>query len=197
MTKPTPQQVWQQLLDEAGDDAIEAVLALTPEQVEAELAGAGFDVAEERAKAERFLEDLAAGGQTAAQAVEAVAPGPPAPLAARRRRPRTALVLLAAATTAAAAGGLVYSVLHPHPNPPAPSPEPSPSPVPAPTAVPDLVAASDLRQKAFAACEARRWSDCLADLDRARALDPAGDDAPDVRSTREKALRALSGKKVP
>jgi hypothetical protein len=191
VTKPTPHQVWQQLLDEAGEDAIEAVLALTPEQVEAELAGAGLDVAEERGKAERFLEDLAAGGQTAAQAVEAVEPRLPLPLAARRRRPRTALVLLAAATAAAAAGGLAYSALHRSPAPPAPSPQPSPSPVPVPPAVPDLVAASDLRQKAAAACEAQRWDDCLADLDRARALDPAGDDAPPVKSLRDQALTGI------
>ncbi len=189
MTKPTPQQVWQGLLDEAFEAEFASLEAMTDAQIEAELAGAGFDVAEERAKAERFLDDL-----TAAQPapVQAVAPGPPVELAPRRRRPRTTLFLLAAATTAAAAGGLAYSALH-HPTPPSPSPEPSPAPSPSapapPPPSPELVAAAELRQKAIAACDAEQWTTCLADLDQARALDPAGDDAPDVKAMREQARR--------
>jgi hypothetical protein len=203
VTKPTARQVWQQLLDEAGEDSIASVLAMTPEQVEAELAGLGTGAGEERAKADQFLEDLASGALETGSPARALRPleqQPPPKLSERRRRPRTALVLLAAATTAAAAGGLAYSLLHQAPAPPQPSPQPPPTPAPSVTespVVPDLVAAADWRKKAVAACNGAQWADCLADLDRARALDPAGDDAPFVKSTREKALRGLSGKANP
>src|SRR5271165_1011758 len=112
--KPTARQVWRQLLDEAGEDEIQAVLSMTDEQVEAELAGHGFDVAKERAKGDKFLQDLASGALEEAMGLRDEKPPPPVaaiarpapePIGKTRRRPRTALVLLIAATAAAAAGG--------------------------------------------------------------------------------------------
>lgn len=61
MTKPTASQLWQRLLDEAGEDAIQSVLKLSDAEVEAELASYGFDVAEERAKGDAMLEQLLQG----------------------------------------------------------------------------------------------------------------------------------------
>ncbi len=195
MTKPTARQVWQQLLDEAGEDEIASVLALSPEQVEAELAGHGVDAAAERDKADRFLDDLTA---SAASPLQALLKPPPRAVTTPRRSPRTALVLLAAATTAAAAGAMAYSALHHPPAPPESPPQPAPPTPSAPDkpVVPDLVAAGQWRDLAIAACDTARWEECLADLDRARALDPAGDDAPLVKTTRDKAIKGFTGKRL-
>jgi len=61
MTRPTATQVWRRLVDEAGEDEIAAVLSMSQEQVDAELAGAGLDLHAERARADRFLEDFVSG----------------------------------------------------------------------------------------------------------------------------------------
>ena len=42
-----------------------------------------------------------------------------------------------------------------------------------------------------AACAAKQWSACLAELDKARAADPSGDDAPVVKSLRDKAIAEI------
>src|SRR3974390_1426267 len=158
MTRPTAAQVWRQLVDEAGEDEITAGPGGSQEQVDAELAGAGLDLEAERAKADRFLEDLVRGvlddgpGPEPTSAVVAIAqPQQAPPRRWRRRRPRTALVLLLAATAAAAAGA-TYVAMHQEPGPappqpPAPVPGPAPAPSTAPTdsIVPDLVAAADWR----------------------------------------------------
>jgi hypothetical protein len=220
MSRPTARQVWQQLLDEAGEDAIQSVLAMTPEQVEAELEGLGVDLAAERAKADRFLEDLASGaldeaatagtapgGRDARSATVAVAqPAAQAPVGRRRRRGAT-LAIVAATTTAAAAAGVLLSTAHhaPGPSPAGTAPAPAPVPAPAPSsseapdapAPPDDVAAAEWRKKALAACAAKKWSECLDDLDRARALDPAGDDAPAIKAARKKAIDAIVAKDKP
>jgi hypothetical protein len=217
MTRPTARQVWRQLVDEAGEDEIAAILSLTQEQVDAELAGLpGFDAKKEQGAADRFLEDLASGALEASMGLGAAAPTateePPTsavvaiaqpqqpPVLARppRRRPRTGMVLLFAAIAAAAAGGALYVTLrHGAPSPAPPSPEPPPEPSPSPSFVPpppDLMAAADWRRKAIGACDAQEWKECLADLDIARAIDPDGDDAPLVKSTRAKAIKGILGK---
>lgn len=218
MAKRTAKQVWQQLVDEAGEQAIEEVLAMSPEQVDRELERHGFDLAAEDAKADKFLHDLGHGFIDASGgAPDPVAPSPePRPASGvvstrqparrtapdRRRRPPAAVVLLAAVTAGAVAGGAIYAARHhgqapspPGPQPPGPAPSPSSTaPGPEQTLPPDLVAAADWRKKAFTACDAERWTECLADLDQARALDPAGDSAPLAKSARERALRALQPK---
>jgi hypothetical protein len=80
----------------------------------------------------------------------------------------------------------------PAPAPPLPLP-PAHAPAPSPTAsvVPDLVAAADWRSNAVAACDAKDFETCLADLDIARALDPDGDDTPLVRRTRDRAIKGV------
>lgn len=47
--------------------------------------------------------------------------------------------------------------------------------------------AADLRQEALDACEAHRWKNCLDRLDEARALDPSGDENPEVQALRHAA----------
>jgi DNA-directed RNA polymerase specialized sigma24 family protein len=49
-----------------------------------------------------------------------------------------------------------------------------------------------LRHEALEACDAAQWRECLDELDAAKSLDPAGDDAPEIRDARERAERALA-----
>jgi hypothetical protein len=53
--------LWQRLVDEAGEDAIEAAAAVSVAQAERELAEAGFDVKAERAVAVARIEALQSG----------------------------------------------------------------------------------------------------------------------------------------
>ena len=50
--------LWQRLVDEAGEDAIEAAAAVSVAQAERDLAAAGFDVAAERAAAVARIDEL-------------------------------------------------------------------------------------------------------------------------------------------
>lgn len=58
MTTPTAAQLWQRLLDEAGEEAIESVLKMSDAEVEAELTEHGFDVEDERRKGDEALASL-------------------------------------------------------------------------------------------------------------------------------------------
>jgi hypothetical protein len=183
-----PKDLWNDLLAEAGESEIDEAASVSVEQAERELAAAGFDVKAERANAAAFLDELE--GKPAQPPASAPAAAP------RRRRPRPAVLWLAAAATATATGGLLYAALH---NPtPAPSPAPSsppttPSTSPTPSTPPLIASASptDLRLQARAALDAGRPVDCLSLLEQARALDPAGDAAPDVTKLRAAAVRAM------
>lgn len=179
-----PVDLWKHLVAEAGEDEIEQAASVSVEQAEKELTAAGFDVAVERAKAAALLESLASGepegAPTEAAAdtpVHAVAPVPVQP----RRRPSHALTLWLGAAAAVAAGALVYTLLRPTPEPARTLPFPPAS---------DVAAAADLRREAAAACDAQRWNVCLAKLDAARALDPAGDTTPVVVQERQRATNA-------
>jgi DNA-directed RNA polymerase specialized sigma24 family protein len=59
--------------------------------------------------------------------------------------------------------------------------------VPAPTEQ-----AARLRKNALEACRAGEWKPCIIDLDRAKELDPAGDETKDVQEARVGAARALT-----
>jgi hypothetical protein len=56
--------------------------------------------------------------------------------------------------------------------------------------------AAALRRDALNACDAQKWAECLARLDRAREVDPAGDGEEAIRSARERALVAILGAKT-
>lgn len=204
-------EIWDKLVDEAGEKEIEAAASVSVEQAEKELAAAGFDVAAERAKAEAFLDNLARpeAGEPAPPVVAVAAEEPPpvstpemvrsvvavepeAPPArpvlpvlpmTARRRPRPVVMWLAAAAVIAVGGtAIAYVALHP------PAPE-AIGPAPDTSASANLAAAADLRQRAAAACNAERWIACLSDLDKARALDPDGERTPEVKTLRQRAFR--------
>jgi hypothetical protein len=56
--KRTPEEIWRQLVLEAGEDEIARAANVSVAQAERELAEAGFDIAVERATAEALLRDL-------------------------------------------------------------------------------------------------------------------------------------------
>jgi hypothetical protein len=58
MPKPSPLEIWRQLVDEAGEDEIDRAASVTVAQAEKDLADAGFDVAAERARAAALLRTL-------------------------------------------------------------------------------------------------------------------------------------------
>jgi len=142
---PTPENLWQRLVDEAGDDAVESAAAVSVAQAERDLVAAGFDVKAERARAEARMAELTGGAVAPSVAPEpATEPTswvrgatPPAPRSPSFRK----VVWLAAALAAAAtAGGIFYAAAH-RPKPPdnpveAPSataPAPAPPPPVAPS----------------------------------------------------------------
>jgi hypothetical protein len=177
--------LWKELVDEAGDDAIDRAATVSVAQAEAELAVAGFDVAAERAKAAAFVE--APGSAVSSSPATETAPRAPEPTLHKGRRARV-LWLAAAASFAVVLGGAVYASLQsPPPVGHAPPPTPSGSAPVVPTAD-DLAIAAGLRHKAAAACDAKQWRVCLADLDDARAVDPEGDDVPAVKMLRDEAI---------
>jgi hypothetical protein len=56
------------------------------------------------------------------------------------------------------------------------------------------VRAADLRRKAAASCDVKQWAECLEWLAEAKKVDPAGDEAPEARGLRERAIRGLGEK---
>jgi hypothetical protein len=203
LRKSIEEQVWDQLVEEAGEDLVEAASQVNVAQAEKELAEAGFDVAAERARAEAFLASLeGAAHAPVAEAVEAVPQAAPSKekLAARAPEPKKkrvpAAVWAVAAAVAAGGAAAIYAETRPDKSPP-PAPAPSPSPVPslpAPPTAPDLLAAHDMRQRAAVAFDEGRVDECLSLLDQAREKDPAGDETPDVTKLRDKARRELEAK---
>jgi hypothetical protein len=196
-SKRTPGEIWKQIVVDARDDEeIEQLAAMTGPELDRELADAGFDVAEVRADANAIREKLERSvAERKAKEVEAQArvrsTRPQASRPQSRRVP--GMVWFVAATVgAAAAGGLVYALTHPGstqvPAPPAP-PSSAPAPEPSPA---DLIAASELRRRAFGQCAAKRWTECLAGLDRAKTLDPATDRSPGVQMARQQIEHQLA-----
>jgi hypothetical protein len=61
MPPRSPESLWRQLVDEAGEDLINEAVAVNVAQAERELAAAGFDVAAERRLAEARIAALVAG----------------------------------------------------------------------------------------------------------------------------------------
>jgi hypothetical protein len=69
MPPRSPESLWQQLVDEAGEDLIDEAVSVSVAQAERELTAAGFDVAAERGVAETLI-----------AALEFRRPGRPGPL---------------------------------------------------------------------------------------------------------------------
>jgi hypothetical protein len=201
MSKRTPEQVWRTAEKEAIEEELEFQRASNTSAAEAEkeLAAMGLDPKAERERA----------GDWRRQIEERVAARKRKELLDRERtrslrperRGRPALVWLVAATVGAAVGGgIVYVTMHRQPtSTPAPVPAPTPNPAPEPVepTPPQLVSAADLRRDAFEECDVHEWDACLADLDRARAMDPAGDTAPRIRAARKQAIDNIVSNKPP
>jgi hypothetical protein len=98
-------------------------------------------------------------------------------------RLRPAFFWLAAAAAFGAAGGgwgvvaLQEKTLVGYPPPPRP--------------IADLSHAVILRHDAAEACEAAHWAACLANLDKARAMDPDADDQPKMKALRAEAIAGI------
>ena len=58
MSLRNPTALWRRLVEEAGEEAIDAAASLSVAQAERDLAAAGFDVAAERAVAEAWVDAL-------------------------------------------------------------------------------------------------------------------------------------------
>lgn len=160
MAKLTATQLWDALDDATIDAEIESALAKTPEEHRRDSVAAGFDLDEVNAKADALLASLQ----------------PPAPVsAARPGRPRAAVVVPIVLALAAAVALVVEAERSPRPVASPPPPETS------------AERAVSLRREAGEACGQQKWQACLEDLDEARALDAAGDQAPEIQALRRAA----------
>jgi hypothetical protein len=171
------------------DAEMERVLAMTPEEREAELHAAGIDVEAERAKAREWREKAERGeipeanthsAEPPATNGKAVSAGSLVPIdRARKRRVGWAVGLAMAATIGGVYATSVSSL----------------------TGGGDKVRktpaadASEMRQRAAEACGRSKWSDCLQDLDDADRLDPAGANEPGVQELRRAAQAGLHEKR--
>jgi hypothetical protein len=61
MSSRHPAAIWQRLVDETGEEAIEAAVSVSVARAERDLVAAGFDVAAERAVAVAQIDELASG----------------------------------------------------------------------------------------------------------------------------------------
>jgi hypothetical protein len=175
MPKRDPKELWDELVEEAGEDEIEKAASMSVAQAEAELRAAGVDVDAERARARARLAELAGPSKTPA------GPKPGHETSKSNVRPIRRWMAATGVVAAAAAAAIVLGKMtgdSGEVTAPAPSEE-------------DLAQAADLRRRAAAALAEKRAEECLTLLDEARDKDPAGDWTPDVRKLREDALRAL------
>ncbi len=200
MPKREPEAVWKALVKEAADDEAEFQRAAgaTPEEVDRSLAAKGLDPKAERESAGAWRHEIEQ-RVAARKRKEAEDRARSRSMRPERRTSPAMLWLIAATLGAAVGGGLVYAAMHRAPAP-APAPVPStPEPTPEPpsddlVATNPLVAAETFRRNAFAECKAKQWDTCLAYLDRARGLDPAGDESDRVRQTRLEAIKGIEAR---
>jgi hypothetical protein len=164
MTKRAPTEVWKALAGEDGEGEADA-----DADIEAVLAMTPEERRRELEKAGVDLERFHAEADA-----RAISPAKPTPLGPRRARPAVFAVVAALAIAAGAAvivhvrsqGDVVGS----------PPGDPR---------------AEKLRGQASDACDAREWKTCLAKLDEAKAIDPAGDGAREVEALRKSAEEHL------
>ena len=166
MTKRTASELWNDLEGAAVKAELDSVLAMTPEERRRELRAAGFDLEKVHAQAGALFASIA----PASAPASASAPAPVTVL--RPKRWRLAVVLPVGLALAAAVALVINAAL----------PEPIPTAIP-PDISPAYRAAA-MRADARKSCKLHRWQDCLAELDDAKELDPAGDDTPEIKELR-------------
>ena len=202
-TPPTPEELWEEVIQEAGEAEIEAACAESDAEVEAYLTANGFDVAAERAKGEAFLamlegktdeSDAVRAESDAVQASDApdserdAAWEAPGRRLAPDERMHPAAGWIATAATVALGAAATASVLMATPA----QPDHGGSDVHATRRLaPAEADALELRDRAKVALDAWSSEDCLRLLDQAKAKDPHGDDADDVVEMRKTAEERL------
>jgi hypothetical protein len=142
---PTPQDLWNRLVLEAGEDPITAAANVSTSQAERDLRAAGFDVNAERERANAVIADLTGEAASASNRAEPTA-WVTGPASGGRRSPsnRRAVLIAVALAALATVGGILYvlgrrSVPHeipidvPREGPSAPVPAPSRTDTPNPT----------------------------------------------------------------
>jgi hypothetical protein len=174
MPKRDPKELWDELVEEAGEEEIEKAASMSVAQAEAELRAAGVDVDAERARARALIAELEGGAVDGAPEER--------PKEAAPRRGAMARRWAAAGILAAAAGAAVVLAKLASDSGGVTQPPPGKE---------DLEKAADLRHRAATALAGGRAEECLSLLDEARAKDPVGDSSPDVKKLRQEALRAL------
>jgi histidinol dehydrogenase len=173
MAKRTASELWDALEEATMDAELDAVLAMSPEERRRALEEAGFDIEKVHAQADALHAEAA---RQAAVAVVPVAVAPVAAVVPPRSRKLRALVVVPSVLAMAAGVALVVKLATP------------PPPVgSAPPQDPNVVRAEAIRRTARDACQAQQWPLCIRELDEAKALDPEGDEDPDVQALRREA----------
>ena len=116
---------------------------------------------------------------------------PPPQVRQRVSRMRRLLRARWAQLVAAGLAALVVYLVARSARPPGDAPRPAPRLVEGPEVTVAVARGRALRTEALRACDAAQWRRCLDELDAARALDPAGDEAERVRRARQSAHDAL------
>jgi hypothetical protein len=171
--KRTPAEAWDALENMAFDDEVDRVLALSDEQLDAELKESGLDPQRVRERGQALGEKLHSEQKSSAPPARPVPPPPRARVFVMKR-----VRWVAALAAALSAAGIAVM------NGPAPVGHPY-----APSKA-DLEKAQELRTRATPECVAAQWQACLDGLNAAHALDPNGESA-EARHYREAAQAAL------
>ena len=197
----SPAETMRAIAEQAARDAIDEVTSLPEGAVDAELKAAGVDPAEAERRAMAAIEAALAGAGGAAEApASKVVTLPKAAARAPSRRWVVVGSIAAAAAVAATVGamnaGRIVEALRGGPEPIRPDEYPPPTATRRePTPVDKATA---LRDKAFESCSAHDWDLCAQRLDDAKAMDPAGEERPEVIAARRAIAKAKDdeGKKL-
>jgi hypothetical protein len=166
-------------LHQASEDSLllDEVLAMKSEQIDAELAKAGVDVAALDVR-------LAAREAEIRTLQDQPEPAKSSLMASIRAASRKVIALfLAIGVALGAAGSYAVELITAATRVPLPPLTAFTAPPPSP--------AAELRTKGFEACGRGHWQECLDDFDKAKTADPSGDAALDVQNARATASRGL------
>src|SRR5271166_5048225 len=180
MSERSPEEIVKLLEDQAVEDEMREVAKMSDADLDAELRQAGSDPAEVASRVKPPRRDLGGAAREERQR--------PATRPTRRAPVVWAAVVAAAASLSGlfAWKGQEVAAWWKH--------EPQRQELPREPPVPELTLAQQAekaRQEARAACDRRDWTACREKLDRARELDPSGDNTPWIRIERENAYDAL------
>jgi hypothetical protein len=183
--RPSPEEILEAIEEADADYEAERILGLTDEELDSEIAEAGFDPETVRARGREIGETIMreAAERQAAPAERVASTGKDSgsvgsvtklPEPAKRKVRARWVVLLAAAL---AAIPLLLSMGDPGVGKSSPS---------------DADEAAVLRKRALDECAAKAWRACLADLNAALTLDPKGEDEH-IKAQRRRAQDAIAG----